>query len=779
MHTTMKYRPLSLPRVPVGQQLTANLLADPVTPTAAALTATPVGYPSLLRRARFVQGGAHFAYVSPLPLPFPYEFPAPESNDAHKTLGEHQKREMEAEQQQQSGLDEAQRAEQTQKNAVRRMDQIESSLRGYEVQVPRAGERVDAVPPRRADTTYPSARVVAFSPECHAHCLPHLAVGDMHAWVQRTSGDAGPYAYSSGPVADALAGGRASQYGDAAGNDADARRAFSDWAAGRAVPLHVATEQIDDASGAGVQFFTEADANAGWKQPAQENPARFSSEVAARRTDRHRPYGPYALRYGGHQFGEWAGQLGDGRAVTLVEALDPASERRWEVQLKGAGRTPFSRFGDGLATLKSSLREFLASEYMAALGIPTSRALAVTQFPDLPVARETMTSAAVAMRLATSWLRIGNFEIHASKGEWESVRLLGEFVAHDLLRLDGVVKSGAERASDAEAARAAPWAERLVREVARRNARTCALWQAYGFMHGVLNTDNIALLGDTIDYGPYGFMDVFDEEQVCNHSDVLGRYSYKLQPTMVLFAVDKLLEALGPVLGFEHIHGRAPQPGELLAVGDKERAEWADHAVEACTDSIRAELQQVLLDAWSAAWCARLGVASRGAEVDKAELIDPLTEVLAGLDMTRAMRYLCSFPTTSESLAAFAQAWVAHAAHRDGAAASDDAAHVEAARAWLERYTTWLDAAGRPAADIAAGMRQKNPAFTLRNWITDEVAERLEERNDTATVERVRKVCARPLTQLCTHPFDDLRADDARYGEIGALLRGHLPSCSS
>ncbi|WFC96330.1 hypothetical protein MBRA1_002987 [Malassezia brasiliensis] len=768
----MKYRPLSLPRVPVGQQLTANLLADPVTPTAASLTATPVGYPSLLRRARFVQGGAHFAYVSPLPIPFPYDFPAPESSDANTTLGEHQKREIEAEAQQQSELDEAQRQEQTHKNAVRRMDQIESSLRGYEVQVPRAGARVNAVPPRRTDTTYPSARVVAFSPECHAHCLPHLAVGDVHKWIQQTSGDAGPYAYSSGPVADALAGGIASLFGETPGSDADARRAFSDWAAGRAVPLHVTAEQIDEASGAGVQFFQEADANAGWKQAAQENPARFSSEVAARRADPQRAYGPYALRYGGHQFGEWAGQLGDGRAVTLVEALDPASQRRWEVQLKGAGRTPFSRFGDGLATLKSSLREFLASEYMAALGIPTSRALAVTQFPDLPVARETVTSAAVAMRLAPSWLRIGNFEIHASKGEWESVRLLGEFVAHDLLRLDGVVKTGAEVAASTAAPHAAPWAERLVREVARRNARTCALWQAYGFMHGVLNTDNIALLGDTIDYGPYGFMDVFDEEQVCNHSDVLGRYSYKLQPTMVLFAIDKLLEALGPVIGFELLHDRAPQPGELLAADDKERAAWADHATEACADSIRAELQQTLLDAWSAAWCARLGVASRGAEVDKEELIDPLTEVLAGLDMTRAMRYLCRFPTASASPEAFAQAWVAHARHGNGAASDKDTAvHVEAARAWLVRYASWLDAAETSAADIVSAMRQKNPAFTLRNWITDEVAERLEGHNDTATVERVRK--------LCSYPFEDLSADDARYGEVGTLLRGHLPSCSS
>ena len=702
----MKYRPLSLPRVPVAQQLTANLLADPVTPTAAALTATPEGYPSLLRRARFVQGGAHFAYVSPLPLLFPYEFPAPEdSAQETKMLGEHQKREMEAEAQRDAHLDDQQREERATANAVRRMDQIEGTLRGYEVQVPRTGERVDPVPPRRRESAYPSARVVAFSPECHAQCVPHLAVGDVHAWLLATSGRAGPSTYSSGPIADAAAGLRASQFGEA-GDAADARRAFSDWAAGRAVPLHVAADQVGAQSGAGVQFFADADANAGWKRPASENRPRFADEVAARRADAQRPYGPYALRYGGHQFGEWAGQLGDGRAVTLVETQHPTTGARWEVQLKGAGRTPFSRFGDGLATLKSSLREFLASEYMAALGIPTSRSLAVTSLPDLPVARETLTRAAIAMRLAPSWLRIGNFQIHSAKDEWESVRLLGEYVARDLFGLDGVVKTGgsgggAAAAAAPEAAAGAPWGERVVREVAARNARTCALWQAYGFMHGVLNTDNIALLGDTIDYGPYGFMDEFDEAQICNHSDYAGRYSYRLQPTMILYAVDQLLEALAPVIGFERVHERAPLPGELLAADAKTRAMWADEAMEACAAPIRAALKDTLLAEWAAAWCARLGVASKGMHTDKTELIDPLTDVLAGVDMTRALRYLCAFPEAADGAAAFAARWLAHALARP---VRD--AQVAAAAAWLERYAQWLRDTPRAAPEIAAAMRE-------------------------------------------------------------------------
>ncbi|WFD01126.1 hypothetical protein MYAM1_003887 [Malassezia yamatoensis] len=705
----MKYRPLSLPRVPVAQQVTANLLADPVTPTAAALVAVPVGYPSLLRRARFVQNGAHFSYVSPLPLLFPYEFPAQnDQNGDQKTLGEQQKSEIQAEQEQNFDLNEAQREERSKANAVRRMDQIEDILREYEVAIPAPGQRIDPVPPRRRGSGCPSARVVAFSPECHAQCLPHLAVGDVHAWLLANTGKEGPDTYSSGPIADAIAGGVPSQYGEEAGDDHEARRAFSDWAAGRAVPLHITSDQIYPESGPGVQFFNEADANEGWKKPAEETPERYSTEVAKRVSDDKRAYGPYSLRYGGHQFGEWAGQLGDGRAVTLVEAWDTESQQRWEVQLKGAGRTPFSRFGDGLATLKSSLREFLASEYMAALQIPTSRSLAVTSLPDLPVARESLTSAAIAMRITPSWLRIGNFQIHSKRQEWESVRLLGEFVAHDLLHLDGVKKSSGSSvdhglATDSTDSKndGKPWSERLIREVAQRNARTCALWQAYGFMHGVLNTDNICLLGETIDYGPYGFMDVFDDAQICNHSDYSGRYSYRMQPTMILYAIDQLLESLAPVLGFEDIHQRAPRPGELLLADDSQRAMWADHGMDTLAESIRDQLKNTLLSEWANAWLLRLGVQSRGASQDKSQLIDPLVDLLTGLDMTNALRYLCDFPTSDKTVSSFAKDWVDYAA-RDSVSEQK----VQSAEAWLHEYEQWLRASPQSAEDIASHMRQ-------------------------------------------------------------------------
>jgi uncharacterized protein YdiU (UPF0061 family) len=203
-----------------------------------------------------------------------------------------------------------------------------------------------------------------------------------------------------------------------------------------------------------------------------------------------------------------------------------------EIQLKGSGRTPFSRSADGLAVVRSSIREFLCSEAMHALHIPTTRSLSLISLPALPVAREKMESASVLARLAPSFLRIGSFE--ALNGptrmyffgggqqdvHWDALRILGEWVSTQVLKLP---------TSELEQG----WGEKVVMEVARRNAEMVAGWQAYGFMHGVMNTDNISLLGLTIDYGPYAFMDVFDSWHICNHTDESGRYAYKHQPNMM------------------------------------------------------------------------------------------------------------------------------------------------------------------------------------------------------------------------------------------------------
>lgn len=696
-----RFRPLSLPHVPLSQQLTSNLIPDPVTPDARVLISNPTSFPSLLRRSRIVRDGAHFSYVTPLPLPFPYEFPPCEKGQEAES--------------------------------------VERYLSSFEP------TNSNEFAPARQHPPYPSARLVAFSPQAHSVCVPHLNVGDAHEWIQKTSGKS---AYSSGPHINADA---SHLYGSGEDtNPASARQALSGWASGRAFHLHVTESQDPQAQeGVGAYFLTREEDDA-------ENTQSALSQLNTRTS-----YGPWSLRYGGHQFGEWAGQLGDGRTVSLIETLHPDSGQRWEIQLKGAGRTPYSRFADGLATLKSSLREFLVSEYMAALGIPTSYSLCVVSLPDVPVLRETRTTAALNMRIAPSWLRIGNFQLHSIRNEWESVRVLGEYVTCELYRWSDVIKG-----DSAPNTHRPPWALRLVKEAGMRNAKTFALWQVYGFMHGVLNTDNISLLGDTIDYGPYAFMDAINEDEICNHSDVFGRYSYKMQPSMLVYAIEKLFEALAPIIGFEDLHERALRPGELLNSSEKERQAWADHA-EAHLDNVRVLVQTTLLETWAAAWAHRLGVQDQDVDQLKYGLIDPFFRAFAGWDLSRSLRALCDFPTYEGDVHSFAERIM-----RDATTNAPNGTSVADLAAWLESYRAKLTAEGRPPSHVAMHMKRANPRFVLRNWITNLVAERLASSNDTKLLERVRALCAAPF-----EAYD--APDDASLCEVGELLQCNTPLCSS
>ena len=241
---------------------------------------------------------------------------------------------------------------------------------------------------------------------------------------------------------------------------------------------------------------------------------------------------PYASVYSGHQFGQWAGQLGDGRALNLGALNAPPGWQ--EIQLKGAGPTPYSRRGDGRAVLRSSIREFLASEAMHGLGIPTTRALCVTGSPAL-VYREEAETAAVVTRVAPSFVRFGHFEHFASNGQIDELRALSDHVvsAHFPAFND---KEGAERYTA------------LLHEVTTRTAELMAQWQAVGFCHGVMNTDNMSMLGLTLDYGPFQFLDGFDANHICNHSDHQGRYAYARQPQIAYWNLFCLGQALMPLI---------------------------------------------------------------------------------------------------------------------------------------------------------------------------------------------------------------------------------------
>lgn len=244
---------------------------------------------------------------------------------------------------------------------------------------------------------------------------------------------------------------------------------------------------------------------------------------------------PLSAVYSGHQFGVWAGQLGDGRAILLGDVPAPAVKPsgRLELQLKGAGLTPYSRMGDGRAVLRSSIREFLCSEAMAALGVPTTRALCVTG-SDQPVQREQVETAAVTTRLAQSFVRFGSFEHWFYNDKLDELRTLTDYVIENFYP---------ELRSHHNPYQA------LLTEVTLRTAHMIAHWQSVGFMHGVMNTDNMSILGLTLDYGPFGFMEAFNPRHICNHTDQQGRYSYANQPKIGEWNCYALGQTLIPLIG--------------------------------------------------------------------------------------------------------------------------------------------------------------------------------------------------------------------------------------
>ena len=400
---------------------------------------------------------------------------------------------------------------------------------------------------------------------------------------------------------------------------------------------------------------------------------------------------PLAAVYSGHQFGVYVPRLGDGRAHLLGEVSGPDGTS-WELQLKGSGRTPYSRSGDGRAVLRSSIREFLGSEAMAGLGIPTTRALAVIG-ADAPVMREAVETAAVVTRMAPSFVRFGSFEYFAHHDRTEELRQLADFVI--------------ARHFPAAAEQAVP-ALALLAEVVARTARLVAQWQGVGFMHGVLNTDNMSILGLTLDYGPFQFMDGFDARHICNHSDSHGRYSYANQPDIGLWNLYALGQALLPLAG-------------------------SVEATQAVLDTYRSHFATALEEVFH----AKLGLRTV-LESDEALIDGLLSRLHAGrVDWTIFWRSLAALRLDTSR-------------PEDDAAVRDLFPDRAAFDAWVSAYRARLRQEGQSAATDAersARMRAVNPCYVLRNWMAEEAiaaARGDAGERDFAPVERLRRLLERP-----------------------------------
>ncbi len=419
---------------------------------------------------------------------------------------------------------------------------------------------------------------------------------------------------------------------------------------------------------------------------------------------------PTAAAYAGHQFGVWVPELGDGRAIILGDIVD-AHHRPQELQLKGAGLTRWSRMGDGRAVLRSTIREYLASAAMEGLGIPTTRALAIVG-SDLPVYRERTETAAVLTRLAPTHVRFGTFEYFAARRMEAERTILADWVIERffpmLLRLP----------SDE---RYAAW----YHEIVTRTARLMARWTAAGFAHGVMNTDNFSILGLTIDYGPFGWLDAYDPTHICNHSDHQGRYAFSQQPRVGLWNCARLGEALHPVV-----------------TEDSARATLEGYAA-----TYESEVFTLMR--------RKLGLAEAGD--DDIALVGDFLDLLrtTASDYARSFRVLSNWDVTDADSDVSLRRAIPDGATLD---------------AWLARYTVRLGAESRTSAERHAAMRGVNPKFVLRNWVAEEAIRNAETRN-YARVDEIRR--------LLDAPFDE-HPEWERFSEgPPAWASGLEVSCSS
>ncbi len=401
---------------------------------------------------------------------------------------------------------------------------------------------------------------------------------------------------------------------------------------------------------------------------------------------------PFAMLYAGHQFGHYVPQLGDGRAVTLGEIKH---RQGWEIQLKGGGKTPYSRDGDGRAVLRSSIREYLCSEAMHGLGIPTTRALCITHSRD-EVYREQIETAAVLTRIAPSHIRFGSFEVFYYRNQHDQLRTLADFViAHHYPELKGAGN---------------PYLA-LLETVIEATAKLMAQWQCAGFAHGVMNTDNMSILGLTLDYGPFGFVEAWDPDFICNHSDYQGRYAFGQQPQIGLWNLTCLAQALTP----------------LMEIDD------AKAALETYQGHYSRHYHQGMV--------AKLGLP----RVDEAS-VALHRELLAQMQQSRA-----DYSRTFRLLSGTGQ---------DEERPADELRDMFVDRKkfdqWYEDYRARLRQQDSNDAQRREQMNRTNPKYILRNYMAQIAIDKAEKDNDYSEIDR--------LMTLLGSPFDE-HPDMAHYAE--------------
>jgi len=422
---------------------------------------------------------------------------------------------------------------------------------------------------------------------------------------------------------------------------------------------------------------------------------------------------PLAMAYAGHQFGHFVPQLGDGRAMLLGQVRDTQGQL-WDMHLKGSGPTRFSRGSDGRAVLRSSIREYLCSEAMFGLGIPTTRALCLIASSE-SVIRERVEPGAMLVRMAQSHVRFGSLEYFYHRGDHDNLRQLGEYLlAEEFAHL-----------RDEEAPYLA-----LFDEVMASTAKLVAQWQGVGFCHGVMNSDNMSILGLTLDYGPFAFMDTFEHDYICNHSDHQGRYSYRRQPEMAHFNLACLATALLPL-----VHDDKEIAVSLM----RERlTNYWTYFNDAHLEIVR----------------AKLGLAQQ--EAEDLELWDGLLLLMEDcVDFTIFFRQLGALSSLSS---------IPHPLR-------DEFSDVPRFDLWMYEYRQRLQREQSCDADRRKSMDAANPKYILRNYMAEAAIRKAEDDGDYSEIDR--------LLNLLRTPFSE-QPESEQYAESPpAWAQSIQLSCSS
>ncbi|NVK23710.1 MAG: YdiU family protein [Gammaproteobacteria bacterium] len=406
---------------------------------------------------------------------------------------------------------------------------------------------------------------------------------------------------------------------------------------------------------------------------------------------------PLAQKYTGHQFGQYNPDLGDGRGVLLAELL--TENGRWDLHVKGAGKTPYSRFGDGRAVLRSCIREFLASEALAGLGIATSRALGVYTTGE-SVQRETVEPGAALIRVCESHIRFGHFEYAYYQKDEALLKRLVEYT------YEFVLPAQSKLTTDASSVKVDEKASAILQHATHRTAEMIAKWQAFGFCHGVMNTDNMSILGITFDFGPFGFLDQYDPSHICNHSDHSGRYAFDEQPGVGLWNLNALGHALSPLIEKEQI-------AEILK-----------------------QYEPKLVNTYSELMRAKLGLFEK--TKDDRQLLGEFLAIMKKdqADYTHTWRLLSDYNDPQSDV--------------DELKFIDNFISRDLVKTWFAKYHQRLQLENSKVSERVELMKGINPKYVLRNYLAQQAIEAAE-KGDTSQVERLFQVFKKPFEEQPEH----------------------------